>query len=124
MPKEAKPTNLEKVFPDKKLTVDGLTVTVKPLSMEDIPSVATSIVRIIELKSEGKSDQEIGLTAINDIFAIIKLCVDVPLRDIPGFLTPTIIRIVLKQNITEDLVGEYGALLNDVVAAFNLQGKV
>jgi len=128
MPKLAKKddnevSRLEVVYPDVKVEFENRTITVRPLNLEELPSIADVLISIIDMKSQGKTDEQLLVYALRDILKVVEICVDIPLAEIPAALSLRIARIVLKQNFTHNVMGEWQALRNEVVAAFGSQGN-
>jgi hypothetical protein len=113
-------TKLEKCFPSKQISRSGVTVTVRPLTLSQIPVVVDSFVRVVGLKTSGKNDQEVIVEAIDDILKMVQLTCDVPMAEIPMALAPEIALTFLQQNLSSDVLGNWVALIGEVTGV--LQG--
>ena len=115
-------SNLERLFPGKRLKYGGLAVTVRPLSIEQLGQVADSVIKIYSLLSQGKTEAEIASVAIKEVLDVAKYCLDVPISDIPVTMAPELCMEIIRQNLNKDILGKWKALYAEV-AALGVQGQ-
>lgn len=109
---------LKTLFPAKEVTLsDGVTVvTVTPLSLENLPKVADSF-GILMAHAEGGASgpSEIAAKALGEVLKLVPYCIDIHPSKVASYDVPDILEIVVEQNITEDVVGKWMALVQKVV---------
>lgn len=111
-------SELKVLFPAEEVVLsDGETrVTVTPLSLENLPKVADSF-GILMSHAEGGvlAPSEIAAKALGEVLKIVPYCIDIPARAVPAYDVPDILEIVVKQNITETVVGKWMSLVQKVI---------
>jgi hypothetical protein len=113
---------LDVMFPEREVSLaEGQTLKVRPLSLEDLPKVAKAFGKVLNLTEAGKSPADIAISGLEEILQIIPYCIDRPPSEVPSTAVPEIIEIVIDQNITDDAVGKWQALIQ---RALDLQGAV
>jgi hypothetical protein len=114
---------LEILFPERKVELaPNIFVTLRPLSIEDIPRVMTAFVSLISRIRAGTTPEMIAIHAMADVLAVLPLCVDREISKIPATKFSEVIKVFLEQNITEEVVKNWTALLGEMRAAVE-QGK-
>lgn len=111
-------TNLDKVFPHKAITHEGVTITVTPLNAEHLLDAADAYFRMMQAKQGGKTDIEILFSAKEDLKTLISKCVDVQFNEIPAAMVPMVARVVLAQNFNGEILGNWAALFREGSEAF------
>lgn len=106
-------TSLEKVFPHKQVTYEGMTVTVTPLTVDHLLDAADAYFRMMQAKNEGKTDIEILMSAKGDLKELISKCIDIDFSRIPAAMVPMIARVVLAQNFNAEVLGNWAALFRE-----------
>jgi hypothetical protein len=117
MSEEQKPGDvLEVMFPEKEVDLGSKRkITVSPVSLEDLPKIAKSFGKVLSMAETGKSPAEIAITGLEEILQIIPYCIDIPPKEVPSTAVPEIIEIVIEQNITEESVGKWSALIQKAI---------
>lgn len=120
MTDEKKSNELDVLFPAKEIKLaDDSVVNVRPLSLEDIPKVTTSLGRLISFAASLSKTAPAGEDAdfshlitvgADELMSLIPYCVDRDVKLIPFSCFPEIMLIVIEQNITEESVGKWAAL--------------
>ena len=112
---------LDVLFPGKEASIGGdQTVTVRPISLENLPQVAKSFGKIMRMAELGTLPSELAVAGMEELLQILPYCIDRSPAEIPSTAVPDIIQIVLEQNVTEDVVGKWQALIQRIV---KLQGS-
>lgn len=109
---------LRTLFPAKEVVLsDGATtVTVTPLSLENLPKVADSFSILMKYAEGGATGpSEIAAKALGEVLKLVPYCIDIPASKVPATDVPDILEIVVEQNITEDVVGKWMSLVQKVM---------
>jgi len=122
MSEEKKTNALDVLFPEKKVPLsETLYVTVRPLSLKEMPKVSVAFNKIMQYVAEGRSFAEVGSMALTELMELLPFCVDLPPQNIPQWAIPDIIDIVLEQNATESIVGKWQALITKLQGKFEVE---
>lgn len=107
---------LEVLFPTKEVSLSGtsMVVKVKPLSLEDLPKVADSFGILMKHAEVGDPPSEIASKALGEVLKLIPYCIDLPAKYIPASDVPDILEVVISQNISQDIVGKWMALVEKI----------
>ena len=120
-------TVLDVLFPEKEVPLpDGQSLTVRPLTLKDLPRVSDAFGRLMSLAERGCTPAEIASRAFGELTSIVPYCIDWPVDKLPASMAPDILEAVVELNITEDVVRKWMTLvekLNDAVPAELVQGK-
>jgi len=126
-----KKNELEILFPDEVVKINGVEVIMRPLPLEELPNVMIDFKEILDMlvnrsQSIGKSMGEIeglsiGVSGIAQIVKVLPHCtfkkdkdgkvVPFEAKNLPAKAAYVLVKIFLKQNIPEELVGELTALI-------------
>lgn len=114
---------LEKLFPKKEYKLnEKITIEISPLSLEDLPKVANAFASVTSLIGQKKTIQEIVTLAIAEILTLAKYCLNIPTKYVPIEKVPDILTIMVEQNMSEDIVKKWTALIEQVQRELG-QGK-
>jgi hypothetical protein len=104
---------LEILFPIREVSLSGsnVKVEVKPLSLENLPKVADSFGVLMRHAEAGDPPSEIASKALGEVLKIIPYCINIPAKYIPASDVPDILEIVISQNINENVLGKWMALI-------------
>lgn len=111
---------LKTLFPAREVVLsDGTTtVTVTPLSLENLPKVAESFgILMKHAEGGGVRPSEIAAAALGEVLKIVPYCINIPAKEVPAYDVPDILEIVVEQNVTEDTVGKWMSLVQKVLIA-------
>ena len=112
-PQKQDPLNV--LFPEEKVDlIDGTFITVKPPSLEHYPKIFKHFSVVLSYFAQGYSMSEVGMVAMAELTAIIPYCIDRPANQVPHTAVPDLIDIVLRQNLTEELVGKWQSLIEKI----------
>ncbi len=131
MPDKEKATvnDLEIMFPGEDIDIKGFIITMKPLPLEHLPKVMKQFSSIMGmlLKKKGIADTpdeintQIAIDAIVEAIVLLPYCmfrkngsnelVSLPMKDVPVQAVTKLMKVFLKQNIPEDMLGEWEALI-------------
>ena len=113
---------IEVLFPGKEVVIKigdvEVPVLITPLSLLDLPKVAQAFGRLMKLaESGGKefSSAELAARGLEELLSLIPYCINLPPEKIPATEVPDILEIVIEQNITSDVVGKWGSLVQKLV---------
>jgi hypothetical protein len=73
--------------------------------------------KLAESKGEEFSSAEIAAMGLEELLSLIPYCINLPPEKIPATEVPDILEVVIDQNITEDVVGKWGSLVQKLVEA-------
>jgi len=121
MSKDEKRTELDVLFPDKKITLsDGSVVTIKPLVLPDLPKVAAAFSKLMKRSEKMKvaDPVEMALLGMEELFALLPFCIDRKPEEILAADAAEVLQIILQQNITDAAVGKWSALADMVTKRF------
>ena len=103
---------LEVLFPHEEVELaEGVFVEVRPLSLHNLPKVADSFGTIMKLAESGSSPSEIAASGLKEVLNLIQFCIDLETEDIPAQCVPDILEVVIKQNMSSDIVKKWMALV-------------
>ena len=122
---------LNVLFPEKEVPLgDGSVLTVKPLSLKDLPKVVSAFGTIMKLateqvdssvKTKKKSAKpvegayaEIAAAGMEELLKILPYCIDRKPEEVPLEVVPEVILIVLEQNITDAAIKKWVALAQTI----------
>ena len=111
---------LEVMFPGKDVPIaigdQVVKVRVSPLSLEDLPKVAQAFGRLMKL-AEGNELQpsEIAAKGLEELLLLIPYCIDLPPSQVPATEVPSLLEVIIEQNITEEVVGKWMGLVQKLV---------
>ena len=109
---------LKVLFPEREVKLsDGVTIVkVTPLSLEDLPKVADSFAILMKTAESGEvGPSEIAAKALGEVLKLVPYCIDYPPKQIPAHDVPSVLEVVVEQNITEDVVGKWMSLVQKVL---------
>jgi len=107
--------DLKILFPEVEVELaDGTVVTVRPLSLEDLPKVMDQFSLLMRLVEAGVGMAEIVVRGIQQLMFIARFCIDVPLGQIPQSVAPKILKVIAEQNFTEENVKNWATLIEDM----------
>lgn len=110
--KSLKKEELEVLFPYEEVELmEGLSIEVRPLSLHNLPKVADSFGTIMNLVEAKKTPSEIAARAIQEVLLLIEYCIDYPPEQIPASVVPDLLEVVIKQNMSEDVLGKWMTLI-------------
>ena len=131
---EEKKNELDILFPEEVVDVNGIEVIMRPLPLERLPGVMTDFKEILELmadnvplKDNSKPGQMstgkslgIGVSLITQVVKVLPFCtfrrnkdgnlVPFKAENLPAKVAYDLVKVFLKQNVPEDLMGELIAL--------------
>lgn len=107
--------SLGTMFPQEKISFgegdEKITITVKPVPLSSLPLVIKSMTKLGSLVESGTSQHQIFLEAASEVLSILPHCIDVPLNQLPNYAAAEILPIVIDQNLNEDVLGKWKALI-------------
>jgi len=62
----------------------------------------------------GDPPSEIASKALGEVLKLIPYCIDLPAKYIPASDVPDILEVVISQNISQDIVGKWMALVEKI----------
>jgi hypothetical protein len=110
-------TVLNVLFPEEEVPikeVEDLVVVVRPLSLEDLPKVSDAFGVLLRYAMAGYDPVTIAAQAFGELAKLIPFCINVPVNKIPASYGPEIMEIIVKQNMTEDVIKKWTALVEKV----------
>lgn len=122
------PNALAILFPSREVTIcEGITITLKPITLPNLAKVMGSFLRITQLHANGVSEAEMAIIAMQEIIKMLPFCTTHPLDQIPHYAFPDIMEAFLDLNVTEDMVKKWIALtgqLKEQKKAIEGQGEM
>ena len=111
---------LEVMFPEREVVIkigeEEVVVLVTPLSLEDLPKIAQAFGRLMKLAEGAElSSAEIAAKGLEELLLLIPYCIDLPPKQIPATEVPDLLEVIIEQNITEEIVGKWGSLVQKLV---------
>lgn len=111
---------LEVMFPEREVIIKiggkEIPVLVTPLSLEDLPKVAQAFGRLMKLAEGGElSSAEIAARGLEELLLLIPYCIDLPPKQVPATEVPDLLEVIIEQNITEEIVGKWGSLVQKLI---------
>jgi hypothetical protein len=110
-------TVLNILFPEEEVQIkeiDDLVIVVRPLSLEDLPKVSDAFGVLMRHAMAGYDPVTIAAKAFGELSKLIPYCINVPVKKIPASYGPDIMEIVVRQNITDDVIKKWTALVEKV----------
>lgn len=134
--KEDSVNELETMFPGEVVDIKGFKITMKPLPLEFLPKVMKQFSSIIGMflkdkdsKNKDNEDEKesmnakVAMDAISEAIILLPHCMfrddingvesSLGIKDVPAYAVPKLMKVFLKQNIPEDMLGEWEALIGD-----------
>jgi hypothetical protein len=109
------------MFPGEEVDIEGgAKLTVRPLSLEDLPKVIKAFSELMEKVEAKVSPTALAIDGMLDLLEILPFCVDKPPKEIPVAKLPDILEIIIKQNITDAVVEKWMALIPRVTDLLGL----
>ena len=109
---------LDVLFPHKTVTLaEGVDVEMHPISLPDLSKVMGSFLKVAQLYTEKRPEQEIAIICLREIVELLPFCTDYPLDKIPHYAFPDLLEAFLDLNMTDDLVKKWTALTERVKEA-------
>ena len=121
---------LNVLFSEKEVPLsDGSVLTVKPLSLKDLPKVVSAFGTIMKLATEQVDSSvktkksvkpvegayaEIAAAGMEELLKILPYCIDRKPEEVPLEVVPEVILIVLEQNITDAAIKKWVALAQKI----------
>jgi len=115
--KKKKSSALDTLFPEKEVALsDKVSVTMRPLSLKDLPKVTEAFGKIMSLAEEGMATSEIATAALSELLQLIPFCIveDLSPEEIPATAAPFLAEVFLSQNVTDEVVGKWVALAEKI----------
>lgn len=118
-------SELDVLFPKRDIQIgNGVNVTMRPLSVEDLPKTLKSFIKVYQKVQAGIPPEEVAVDCLSDITEILPFCTDRPMKQIPASALPDMITVFLEQNLTQDTVSKWTALAQSVAQlGGRVQGK-
>lgn len=108
----SKEDTLDTLFPSKAVPLpDGSVVTVSPLSLEDLPKVIGAFSALMDKVEAKAPPTEIALECMAELLKLLPFCLDRPPSEVPVLCLPEVLLVVIGQNMTEDALGKWKALI-------------
>jgi len=119
-------SELDDMFPAKRVPVDGLKkpIRVHPISVEDIGMVVDAFGEILVMVQGGVTYSELSVKAIKQILKILPYCVQQPVSTIPGYALPDILQVVIDQNFSKKVLGNWQALIQKLAETAQKTGLI
>ena len=106
---------LSTLFPGEGVDLpDGTQVTVTPLSLEDLPKISEAFGVVLTHAEKGHANATIAAKAASEIALLLPYCLDRPAKEIPLTHAPEVIEIVIKQNVTDEVMGKWRSLVQKI----------
>jgi hypothetical protein len=100
------------LFPSEEVEIGGgKVVTVRPLSLEHLKDVLESFQKVISFYQAGDDAPTILFKGFKEVMELLPFCIDVPMGHIPSGYAPDILEAFLRQNLAEDTLGKWTALI-------------
>lgn len=133
--KEISGNELSVMFPGEVVDINGCKITMKPLPLKYLPSVMKQFSGVIEmLLKEGYEDTEdtkdtkdkksvdakVAMEAISEAIILLPYCMftdqkgeltPLSIGEVPAYAVVKLMKVFLKQNIPDDMLGEWEALI-------------
>jgi hypothetical protein len=111
------------LFPGEQVDIgEGESVTVRPLSLENLKDVVESFQRVISYYREGNDAATIVFKAFKEVMELLPFCIDRPMNEIPSGAAPDLLEAFLRQNLADEVLGKWTALVQTMVG--ELQKRV
>jgi len=110
-------TVLNVLFPEEEVQikeVKDLVVIVRPLSLEHLPKVSDVFGVLMKYAIGGYDAVQITAKAFGELSRLIPYCINVPVSQIPASYGPEIMEIIVRQNMTDDVIKKWTALVEKV----------
>lgn len=105
------------LFPGEQVDIgEGEEVTVRPLSLENLKDVVESFQRIVVFYREGHDAATIIFKAFKEVMELLPFCIDRPMSQIPSGAAPDLLEAFLRQNLADEVLGKWTALIQTMVA--------
>jgi hypothetical protein len=114
---------LSVLFPGEQVDIgEGEMVTVRPLSLEHLKDVVESFQRIVSFYRAGDDAATIVFKGFKEVMELLPLCIDREMSEIPSGAAPDLLQAFLSQNLAEEVLGKWTALVQTMVG--ELQKRV
>lgn len=108
---------LSVLFPGEDVEIcEGHKIRVTPISLKNLPKVLTAFGALLKLSDDPDvKSQDIAISGASELLELLPFCIDRSTEEIPATVVPELLEAVLKQNVSEDSVGKWKALIRKVV---------
>jgi len=123
--KDEHDTVMDVLFPEREVPIkeiDDLVVIVTPLSLKDLPKVSDAFGVLMRYAMAGYDPVAIAAKAFGELAKLIPFCINVPWDKIPASYGPEIMEIIVEQNLSDDVVKKWTALVEKVNEMAENQG--
>lgn len=105
------PPEAKVLFPGDEVPLpDGSVIKVKPLTLANFSKVTSSMETIVSLVASGVDPGSLGVRAMAQLVDIIPYCIDRKADEVPASAIPDLLRIVVEQNISDEILKKWSAL--------------
>jgi hypothetical protein len=107
-------TVLDILFPEREVPIkeiEDLIIVVRPLSLKDLPKVSDAFGVLMRYAMAGYDPIAIAAKGFGEIAKLIPYCINVPPESIPASYGPEVMEIIVEQNITDDVIKKWTALV-------------
>ena len=112
LPKKMEGKELAILFPEKVVDIGGgVEVIIRPLPLSKLEKVLDAFANLMQLAQAGVSPVMIISNAAKDIATLLPYCINRNFDELPATAAPILMRAVIDLNFTEDVLGNWKALV-------------
>jgi hypothetical protein len=122
---EDKKTVLNVLFPEQEVDLGhGVVVKVTPLPLKDLPKVAEAFGVLMGMAERGLGPAQLASMAFGEVAKLIPYCIDYDWAQIPAASAPPLLEVIVEQNITDEVIKNWTALVEKVSKMQEIKGLV
>lgn len=122
---EEKKTVLSVLFPEASVDLGhGFIAKVTPLSLKDLPKVADAFGVLMGMAERGLGPAQLASMAFGEVAKLIPYCINQDWAKIPAALAPPILEKIVEQNITDEVIKNWTALVEKISEMQEIKGLV
>ena len=100
------------LFPGEEVDIgEGVMVTMRPLTLENLKDVVDAFQTVVGIYRSGKDSTTVIFKAFKEVMELLPYCMDRSMDEIPSGAAPDLLEAFLRQNLAEDVLGKWTALI-------------
>lgn len=100
------------LFPGEEVDIGGGTIiTVRPLTLENLKDVVDAFQKVVTIYRSGEDSTTIIFNAFKEVMELLPYCIDREMKTIPSGAAPDLLEAFLRQNLAEEVLGKWTALI-------------